>query len=84
MASVDAGNFGQFFGIIVVVRDGVVGIRHADLRIAPTASLTREHERRHPCNVGLEGQHLQIEYQLDVIFEFVGSAEGTGSGRRHW
>ena len=54
----------------------MVRVGHADLRIGARAHLAAEHERAHARQVGLEGQHLQVEHQLGVLLE-----RGRDAGR---
>ena len=68
MVRVDLGFLGDLFRNAVVVRDRVVSIGHANLRIAQRAELARQHERRHPRGVALIRQRHQLEHQLGVLF----------------
>ena len=65
---VDRGVARDLVGIVRMVRDRMVGFRHANLRIGAPAELARHHERDDPRQVALVGQHLQIEHQLRVFF----------------
>ncbi len=51
------------------MRKGMVRFGHADLRIRPRALLLADHERDHARQIRLEGQHLQVEHQGQVILE---------------
>ena len=57
-----------------VVGQDVEGIPHAALRIDGVAQLFREQQRGHPGDVGLPGEHLQVEHQLDVVFDILWSS----------
>ena len=50
-----------------VVRHRVVRFRHADLRVRPVARLARELRAADARDVGLIGEHQQVEQQLHVI-----------------
>ena len=52
-----------------MVRQRMVRLRHADLRIGPRALFLAEHERDHARQIGLKRQHLQIQHQRQMIFE---------------
>ena len=54
---------------VVVVRQRMVRLRHPDLRVGARALLLADHERDHPRQVGLEGEELQVEHQLQVVLE---------------
>src|SRR5262249_5618441 len=54
---------------VLVVRDRVVRIRNAELRIRAAAQLPAYHERYYAREVGLIGQYLQVEHQLRMVFE---------------
>ena len=56
-------------GNVVVVRQRMVRLGHADLRIGPRALLLADHERDDARQIGLERQHLQVHHQRQVIFE---------------
>ena len=60
--------------VAAVVRQRVVGVRDVDLRIRPVARLVRHHEGDDPGQVGLPGQHLQVEHQPGVLAEGAGNA----------
>ena len=50
------------------MRDRMMRLGHADVRIGPRARLARHLERDDARHVGLQRQHLQIEHQPDVVF----------------
>ena len=50
-----------------MMRDRVVRLVDADLRIRPAADLTTHHERDDARQVALVRQHLQVEHQLRVL-----------------
>ena len=64
---VDLRDLGNLVRIIPVVRQRVVGLRHASLRVGPRAGFARELEGDDTRNVGLQGQNLQIEHQLCMV-----------------
>ena len=57
------------------MRGRVVRFRHADLRVGPPAVLAADHEADDAGQVGLVGQHLQVEHQLRVLVESGGNAQ---------
>ena len=50
------------------MRRRVMRLGHADLRIRARAHLSRELERDHARDVGLQREHLQVKHQLRVVF----------------
>ena len=60
---------------IAVMRDRVMRLGHADLRIRPLADLARHHEREHARQVRLEGERQKIEHQRDVLDVRLGHAD---------
>ena len=58
----------HLLGIVLVMRQRMVGLGDADLRVRPPAVLAAQHERHDPCQIALVGQHLQIAHQRAVIF----------------
>jgi hypothetical protein len=65
-----------FLGLLLMMRDRVMRIGHADLRIRDAAELATQHERDHSSEVGLVGQDLQIAHQPDVLV--VGCRDARG------
>ena len=59
----------QALRVVLVVRQGVVRVRHADLRIGLRGELRRHEEGDDARQVGLVSQHLQVEHQLHVVLE---------------
>ena len=57
------------------MRDRVVLLGDADLRIRPLTELARQHEREHARDVGLIGHRQQVVHQPDVLLERVGHAD---------
>mgnify|MGYP000057988217 CR=1 FL=1 len=55
--------------LIIVMRERVVRVRGADLRVGPRALLFADHERDDPGQIGLKRQNLQVRHQLQVVFE---------------
>ena len=60
--------------VAAVVRQRVVGVGHPDLGVGAVARLVPQHERGDPGEVGLPGEHLQVEHELCVVHEAVGHA----------
>ena len=56
-------------GHVAVMRQRMVRLGHANLRIGPGALLLADHERDHARQVRLEREQLQVEHQLQVILE---------------
>ena len=80
---VDLRNLLALLRLVLVVRDGVVRVRDADGRIGPVAQLAADQEGDDARDVGLPGEELQVEHQIDVLLEGVRDAEGHGEiGRR--
>src|SRR5262249_15066709 len=69
VVAVDLRHLRDELGDVVVMRQRVVRLGHADLRIRPRALLLADHERDHPRQVRLERQELQVEHDREVIFE---------------
>ena len=67
MELVDLRHLRDLLGIAAVVRQRVVRIGDADLRIGAIAGLARELERDDARDVALQREHLQVEHQLRVI-----------------
>ena len=57
-----------------VVRNRVMRVGHADLRVSHAAVLAPDHERNHAREIALIRQHLQVEHQLHVRFPVGGNA----------
>ena len=62
--------------IVLVMRQVMVRLVDAQLRIRPTGLFAPVHERNHACQVGLVGQKLQIVEQRHVSVECVRNARG--------
>ena len=58
------------------MRQGVVRIVDADGREGPVARLAAEGERDHAREIGLVGQHLQVDHQSGVRLEVLRHADG--------
>ncbi len=58
------------------MRRRMEALRDAALRVDPARRVAAHLEREHARDVGLEGQRLQVEHQLDVLVERVGHARG--------
>ena len=58
-----------------MVRRRVVRLRHADLRVGAATVLAADHEADDAGQVGLVGQHLQVEHQLRVLVEGGGNPQ---------
>ena len=74
VVAVDLRHAGDQLRHVVVVRQRVVRLRHADLRVGARALLLADHERDDAGQVGLEREELQVEHQLQVILEDRGRA----------
>ena len=61
------GHLGDLVGVVAVVRQRMVRIGHADLRIRAIARLAGELERDHPRDVALQRENLQVEHQPGVV-----------------
>ena len=59
----------HLLGSVTMVRQRVMGIVDANLRIRAAAHLPAIHEREDAGDVGLVGQPLQVEHKLDVVAE---------------
>ena len=59
--------------MILMMREPVVRVGHADLRVGAGADLASVHEADDARQIALIGEPLQVEHQLGVLFE----------GRRH-
>ena len=79
---VDPRQLVELLRVVPVVRQPVVGIGHAQVRIGPAAQLAAQHEREHARDVGLPRQRDQVEHQPDVVLEVVGDADGPGQRRQ--
>ena len=55
----------------------LVRVRNADFRIRSIASLTRELERDHACDIALQRQHLKVEHQPCVVGIRSGHSDGA-------
>src|SRR6185503_1412881 len=60
--------------VVVVVRDRVMTVGDADLRVAQPRQLAAHHERRHAREVALERERLELEHQVHVLLERLGDA----------
>ena len=78
---VDFRQLGEFFRIVIVMGNRMMPLRNSGLRITPSAFFTADHQRGHARNVGLKRQYLQIEHQVDMVFEVVGDSERPRAGR---
>ena len=74
LIGVDLRDFDDLFRLLLVVRDRMVRIGHADLRERHAAELAAQHERNDARQVRLVRQHLQVAHQLHMIVEAVGHA----------
>ena len=52
--------FGDQFRIVAVVGYGMALFRHSDIRVRTSAEFAGNHQGKHPCDVGTEGQCLKI------------------------
>ena len=67
VVGVDLRHLRDLLRLLLVMRDRVMRVRHADLRIGHAAELAAEHERDDARQVALIREHLQVAHQLDVI-----------------
>ena len=71
---IDLRQLGQLDRVIHVMRHRMMWLGNSDLRIGPGTGLSGQLERDHSGQVSLQGEHLQIEHQLDVLFPRLGYA----------
>ena len=64
-------------GIVAVVRHRVVRPGQSNLGVRTIDGFSRHHERSDARDIGLEGEHLQVEHQLGVFLEGLGHADWT-------
>ena len=57
----------QLRRLVLVMRQRVVRVGDADLRIGVSADFARQHEGADPGEVGLVGQREQVHHQLGVL-----------------
>src|SRR4029453_14304535 len=69
--------FLELLGIVLMVRQLMMRIRDAELRVGPRALLASVHERDYARQVALIREHLQVVEQLHVLVERVRNAYGT-------
>ena len=69
MVGAHLGQLLQALRPVLVVRERVVRIRHADLRVGLRGQLRGHQERDDAGQVGLVGKHLQVEHHLHVLVE---------------
>ena len=67
MELIDLRHARDLFRIVAVMRERVVRIGNADLRVSAIARFARELERDDARDIALQRQHLQIEHQPRVI-----------------
>ena len=67
--AVDLGHVRDQLGNIVVVRERMVRLWHANLGVWASALFLADHERNDAGEIGLKCQELQIKHQGQVIFE---------------
>ena len=69
MIAVDLRHVRDQLGHVAVMRQRMVRLGHANLRVRAGALLLADHERDDARQVGLKRQELQVEHQRQVIFE---------------
>ena len=74
---VDLHGLGDLLGIVLMMRDGVMSVRHPDRAVTPVAAFAGHHEADYPRHVRLEGDHHQVAHQLRVFFELIRDAVGA-------
>ena len=52
-----------------MMRQRVVGLGDANLRIGAATELAPDHERDHPGDISPIGEHLQVEHQTHLLLE---------------
>ena len=67
----------ELLRVVLVVRERMVRVGHADLGVGAHAGLPHHQEREDACEVRLERQGLQVKHQLDVLLERGGNADRT-------
>src|SRR5258706_4291591 len=67
MKTIDLGDFLNPLRIIAMVRERMMRVGDADLRIDPHASLAAEHQGRNTSQVGLKCDNLKVVHQLRII-----------------
>ena len=75
MVRVDLGDLRDVLRVVAVVRDGVVLLVDAKLRVGPRAELAVGHERGDPGQVGLVRDGQQVVHQRDVLLERLRDAD---------
>ena len=70
---IDLGHLGDLLRIVAVMRQRMMRIGNADLRIGAVAGFARQLKRDDARDVALQRQQLQVEHQSGVV----------GVGRRH-
>ena len=71
---------GHLLGVVLVMRDAVVLLGDADLRISALAEFARHHEGEDAGDVGLPGGGDEVEHEADVFVEEIGHADGGVEG----
>ena len=64
---IDLGHPRNLFRIVAVMRQRMMRIRNASLRIGPVAGFARKLEGNHARDIALQRQHLEIEHQSSVV-----------------
>jgi hypothetical protein len=79
---VDLGEFLEVLRVVAVVRQGVVALGDAELRVDAAGQLGADDVGDHAGGIGLEGQRDQVVHQLGVVVvEEAGHALGLGHHR---
>ena len=66
MPDVDLDERVELLGVVAVVRDAVVRVGDADVRVAAIGRLVADHEREHAADVALQRQVLSKDLPLIV------------------
>jgi len=73
LVGADLGVLRELLGLVAVVRDAVMGLGDADVRVAAVARLVADHEREHPGHVRLIGQRDEVEPEVNDAFARTGT-----------
>ncbi|HRX45324.1 MAG TPA: hypothetical protein P5091_04720, partial [Acholeplasmataceae bacterium] len=71
--NIDFLDLGVLLGVAAVVREVVVAVGDADVRVVLVRPFVRVHERADPGHVSLEGQHQHVHHQSDVFAVVLGN-----------
>src|SRR5262249_1605931 len=66
---VDLRDLFHAFRVLLMVRDGMMRVGYANLRIRSAAKFPADHKGDYASDIALICEHLQVEHELDVLFE---------------